>query len=96
MNHEQPDTVDLETICKNNCVKAAEAIEKMGGPALAGRKLTERLRARGIDRKVSIGVIWAWKSRDKRGIPIEFLTDVEEESGISRLELRGDIPWNKC
>ncbi len=88
--------INLDVILKNNRVKAAEAIDKMGGPAAAGRTLTERTKNRGSSRKITIGIVWSWLNRDKCGIPLQYIIDVEEESGISRMELRGDVPWNKC
>lgn len=95
MSTQKTKVVDIETIFKRNRTKAAEAIDNMGGPAAAGRALTERVRLRGGKVRVTIGKVWSWLNRDKRGIPIEYLIDIEEESGIKREELRQDIPWRK-
>lgn len=72
---------------------ASNAITKMGGPAEAGRKLTERLREREEDKTIPIGVVWSWINRDKHGVPIRFILDIEALSDIPREELRPDIPW---
>jgi len=87
--------LDQSEVFEQNQLKGAEAIKKMGGLAEAGRTLTERFRSRGIRHKVDPSKIWAWLNRDKRGIPLEYLEDVEEESGIPREELRGDVPWHE-
>jgi hypothetical protein len=84
---------DINEIYTSNRRAAAEAIEKMGGSAQAGRLITERLRQRGDKRSIRVGTVWSWLNRDKKGVPLEFLVDIEEESGVKREQLRGDIPW---
>lgn len=78
---------ELEEILVNNRRFAAEAIEKMGGPADAARKLTTE------NRKIKVGHVWAWINRDKRGIPLEYLKEIEKTSGVAREDMRGDVPW---
>lgn len=90
-------TKSLDEIFEENRINAAEAIKQMGGQADAARKLTERLRQRGItDKTVAPGTVWAWLNRDKCGVPLSYLEDVEAESGVSRIKLRADIPWPDC
>lgn len=83
----------LEELYRRNRETAERAVNIMGGQANTGRILTERLREKGIRREVTVGMVWAWLNRDKCGIPIRYLLDMEEESGIPRQELRQDIPW---
>jgi len=80
---------ELEEVCKNNRRGASDAIEKMGGPAEAARKLTTD------ERVIKTGHVWAWLNRDKRGIPLEYLKEIEKMSGVSREVMRGDVPWRK-
>jgi hypothetical protein len=85
-----------EEMLKSNRRNASKAVKKMDGPANTARILTERLLSRGVNKQISIGQVWAWLNRDKKGIPIEYLVDFEEESGIPREKLRADVPWNEC
>ena len=74
--------------------KALErAIKKMGGQSNAAKTITKRLQARGITKILRNNTVWSWLSRDKCGVPLEYLVDVEEESGVARTELRTDVPW---
>ena len=82
-------TAEQNETLSNNRRAASAAIDKMGGPADAARKLTT------AERKIKVGHIWAWINRDKRGIPLEYLKAVEKISGVSRETLRGDVPWRK-
>jgi hypothetical protein len=80
-------------ILADNRLFAANAVGKMGGPAKAAKRLTELLAERGENKLISVGQVWAWLNRDKRGIPLEYLIDIENESGIPREKMRGDVPW---
>ena len=86
----------IDKIYEKNREFAEKAVNKMDGPAECGRKITFRMQDRGMKgKKVTIGQVWAWLNRDKRGIPLEYLVDVEEESGVAREKLRADVPWRK-
>ena len=78
-----------EDILVLNRTAACAAIEAMGGISEAARKLSTP------EREMKAGHIWAWLNRDKRGIPLEYLEQVELLSDIPREELRRDIPWRK-
>ena len=62
----------------------------MGGQTRTAKIITDR---RTDGKKVTLRHVWSWLNRDKKGIPLEYLVDIEEESGISRTLLRGDVPW---
>ncbi len=73
-----------------------DAVDELGGLANTARKLKEHLISVGREedaKKMAIGKIWSWVHRDKSGIPVHFIVDMEEISGISREKLRPDIPW---
>ena len=78
---------ELDDRLKNNRRFASEAVDKMGGPAEAARRLTTD------ERKIKTGHVWAWLNRDKRGIPLEYLKDIEKISGVAREDMRSDVPW---
>lgn len=61
------------------------AIAKAGGQASLARALAKR-----TGRPIRQGHIWAWLHRTMR-VPPEHVIPIEEETGVSRHELRPDI-----
>jgi DNA-binding transcriptional regulator YdaS (Cro superfamily) len=37
------------------------------------------------------GQVWYWLTKSKKGVPAEFVSKIEQETGVSRGELRPDL-----